>query len=117
KLVEDEQRVIAGTGVVAVPDAHLLLAMRRAHARIHVEHDASRRGASGPQDDPATGKITERAKVPFRREPACLEAAHLARRGRKALRCLAADDPAHWRHGAHTFSIVPVFISSETTKH
>src|SRR5262249_27124636 len=32
KLVEHEQRVIAGAGVMAVPDAHLLLAVGRAHA-------------------------------------------------------------------------------------
>src|SRR5262249_8559766 len=35
KLVEHEQRVIAGAGVMAVPDAHLLLAVGRAHASIH----------------------------------------------------------------------------------
>ena len=32
ELVEYEQRVIAGTGIVAVPDAHLLLAVSRAYA-------------------------------------------------------------------------------------
>src|SRR5262245_42833620 len=32
KLIEHEQRVIAGAGVMAVPDAHLLLAVGRAHA-------------------------------------------------------------------------------------
>src|SRR5262244_2247788 len=32
KLVEHEQRVIAGAGGMAVPDAHLLLAVGRAHA-------------------------------------------------------------------------------------
>jgi hypothetical protein len=31
-LIEDEQRVLAGAAEVAVPDALLLLAMRRAHA-------------------------------------------------------------------------------------
>src|SRR5262249_25487788 len=40
ELIEHEQRVIAGAGVVAVPDAILLLAVGRAHARVHVEHDA-----------------------------------------------------------------------------
>ena len=40
ELVEHEQRMIAGAGVMPVPNAHLLLAMGRAHARIHVEHDA-----------------------------------------------------------------------------
>ena len=31
-LIEHEQRVIAGAAVMAVPDAHLLLAVARAHA-------------------------------------------------------------------------------------
>src|SRR5215470_5092930 len=33
ELVEHEQRMIAGAGVMPVPGAHLLLAMGRAHAR------------------------------------------------------------------------------------
>src|SRR5262249_2217694 len=41
ELIEHEQRVITGAGVMAVPHAILLLAMGRAHARIHVEHDAA----------------------------------------------------------------------------
>src|ERR1700730_12318262 len=40
ELVEQEQRMITGAGIMAVPDAHLLFAARRADARIHVEHDA-----------------------------------------------------------------------------
>ena len=32
KLIEHEQRMIAGAGVMAVPHAHLLLAVGRAHA-------------------------------------------------------------------------------------
>jgi hypothetical protein len=60
ELVEDEQRVIAGTGIMAVPDAVLLLAMRRTHARIHVEHDASRRTTTMDDIDPPAGKISER---------------------------------------------------------
>src|SRR6516225_9789410 len=39
ELVEHKQWVIAGAFVMTVPDAHLLLAMRRADARIHVEDD------------------------------------------------------------------------------
>jgi hypothetical protein len=33
--------MIAGAGIVAVPDAILLFAVSRTDARIHVEHDAS----------------------------------------------------------------------------
>jgi hypothetical protein len=42
ELVEHEERMITGAGIVAVPDAHLLFTMGRAHARIHVEDDALR---------------------------------------------------------------------------
>jgi hypothetical protein len=52
KLVEHEQRMIAGALEMAVPDAHLLLAMRWADARIHVEHDASGRTAAMNLVDP-----------------------------------------------------------------
>src|SRR4029077_16714807 len=37
--------MIAGAGVMAVPDAVLLFAVGRAHARIHVKHDAFRRAS------------------------------------------------------------------------
>jgi hypothetical protein len=47
-------------GRVAVPDAHLLLAMRRAHARIHIEHDASWRTTTMDDIDPPAAKISER---------------------------------------------------------
>jgi hypothetical protein len=42
ELVECEEWMIAGAFVMAVPHAHLLFAVRRAHARIHVEDDALR---------------------------------------------------------------------------
>ena len=63
------------------------------------------------------GQIGKSREVGRCREPLRLEAAHLARRSRKALRCLAADDPTHCRIVAQTFSIVHVLISGETTKH
>ena len=46
ELVEHEEGMIAGAGIVAVPDAVLLFAVSRTDARIHVEHDASRRTAN-----------------------------------------------------------------------
>ena len=52
ELVEYEERMIAGAFVMAIPDAHLLFAVRRADARVHVEHDAARRTASVNQIDP-----------------------------------------------------------------
>jgi len=55
ELVEHKQRMIAGAGVIPVSHAHLLLAVRRAHARIHVEYDASRRSAAVHKVDPLAG--------------------------------------------------------------
>jgi hypothetical protein len=73
KLVEQKQRIIAGAFIMAVPDAVLLFAMRRAHARIHIEHDAARRTASINAIDPSAGKISKSGKVLFGCEPARLE--------------------------------------------
>jgi hypothetical protein len=115
KLVEDEQRMIAGAFVVAVPDAHLLFAMRRAHARIHVEHRAPWRSASMNAVDPLAGKLGESDKV-FTRQPLRLEAAHLTRRSRSALSRLAADDPAHRRIMPQTLGVVHVLVSGKPTE-
>src|SRR6476620_8176992 len=85
ELVEDEQRMIAGAIVMAVPDAVLLLAMGRADARIHVEHDATGRPAGMHKVDPLAGQVSESRKVLGCREPLRLEATHLARRSRMAV--------------------------------
>src|SRR6266568_5688357 len=89
--------MIAGAGVMAVPDTHLLLAVGRAHARIHVEHDAARRSAAVHKVDPPAGQVGKSREVLRCREPSRLEAAHLARRSHTALRRFATNDPAHCR--------------------
>jgi hypothetical protein len=61
-----------------VPDPHFLFAVRWADARIHVEHDASRRTASVNAVDLLAGQMGESGKVLFGREPTNLEASHLA---------------------------------------
>jgi hypothetical protein len=116
ELVEHEQRMIAGAFVMAVPDAHFLLAVRRADARIHIEHDASWRTAAMNFVDPLAGQIGERRKVPFGRKPARLEATHLARRRRASRRCLAADNPAHRRIMAKTFGVVDILVSGQAAE-
>src|SRR6516164_4086975 len=97
KLVEHEQRVIAGAGVMAIPDAHLLLAVGRAHAGIHVEHDAMGWPSAVHKVDPLARQVGKSSEVVGRREPLRLEAPHLARRSRAPLRRFAADNPAHRR--------------------
>jgi hypothetical protein len=83
-LVEHEQRMITGAFVMAVPDAHLLFAVGRADARIHVQDDALGRTASMNAVDPLSRKIGKRREVLFSPEPARLEATHLACRRRDA---------------------------------
>ena len=102
---------------MAVPDAHLLFAMGRADARIHVEHDASRRTAGMNSVDPLAGKIGERRKVLFAREPSRLEAPHLACRRRASRGRLAADDPAHRRIMAQPLGVVDVLVSGKPPEH
>jgi hypothetical protein len=117
KLVEHEQRVIAGAGVMAVPDAHLLLAVGRAHARIHVEDDASRQAAAVHKVDPIARQVGKRREVRRCREPLRFEATHLARRSRTALRRFAADNPAHRRIVAQALGVVHILVSGKATKY
>ena len=101
---------------MAVPDTLLLFAVRRAHARIHVEHDASRWTTTMNGVNPLARKIGERGKVLFRSEPPRLEAAHLARRGRCPESRLAANNPAHRRIMAQAFSVVHILISGKSSE-
>src|ERR1700730_3838356 len=109
--------MITGAVIVAIPDAVFLFAMRRADARIHVEQDTPRRTATMNAVDPFAGKISERRKVLFRREPARLEAAHLARRSRCIRGRLSADYPPHRGIMAQALSVVHIFISGKSPKY
>jgi hypothetical protein len=82
---------------MAVPDAVLLLAMGRAHARIHVEHNATGRTSTVHKIDPLAEQVGKSRKVLGCREPLRLEAAHLARRRGRPLSRFTADDPTHRR--------------------
>src|SRR5215510_12315375 len=117
KLVEHEQRVIAGAGVMAVPDALLLLAMGRAHARIHVEHDATGWPSAVHKVDPLARQVGKSSEVLRRREPLRLEAPHLARRSRAPLRRFAADNPAHSRIVAQALGVIDILISGKATEY
>jgi hypothetical protein len=102
---------------VTVPDAHLLLAMGGADARIHVEHDTARRTASMDEINPLSRKIGKGEKVLFGGEPSRLEAAHLARRGGATVGRLAANNPAHCRIVTQALGVVDILVSSEATEH
>ena len=67
--------------------------------------------------DPLAGQVGKSREVLRCREPLRLEATHLARRSRTALRRFAADNPAHRRIVAQALGVVHVLVSGETTKH
>ena len=73
---------------MAVPHAILLLAMGRAHARIHVEHDAAGRSAAMHKVDPLARQVGKSRKVLVCSKPLRLKAANLARRSGAPLRRL-----------------------------
>ena len=100
-----------------VPDAVLLLAMRRTDTRIHVEQNAPR-GTPGVNTlNPAAGQIGERREVFPRRQPARLETAHLAGRRRATMSRLASDDPAHRGITPEPIRVVHIFVPGEAAKH
>jgi hypothetical protein len=115
ELVEHEQRMIAGAFVMAIPDAVLLLAVRRAHARIHIEHDASWWTAAMNAVDPFAGQVGERRKVVLRRQPARFEAPHLAGRCGGTQSRFPTDNPAR-RIVAQALGVVHVLVSSEAAE-
>ena len=84
---------------------------------VHVEHDASWRTTAMNTVDPLAGKIGERRKVLFRREPTRLEAAHLARRCRRPLSCFAANNPTHRGIMTQAFCVIHVLIPCKPPKH
>src|SRR6516165_6219112 len=117
KLVEHEQGMIAGAGIMAVPDAHLLLAVGRAHARIHVEHDATRWPSAVHKVDPLARQVGKSSEVLGLREPLRLEAPHLTLQSRAPLRRFAADNPAHSRIVAQALGVVHILVSGKATKY
>src|SRR6516165_534110 len=102
---------------MAGPDAHLLLAVGRAHACIHVEHDATGWPSAVHKVDPPARQVGKSSEVLGRREPLRLEAPHLTRRSRAPLRRFAADNPAHSRIVAQTLGVVHILVSRKATKY
>src|SRR5215470_2004943 len=73
KLVEHEQRVIAGAAKVAIVGTAFLVAVGRALARIHVEHDGLRGAAGYAPCRSNAVKISESSKVLATAQPLRLE--------------------------------------------
>jgi hypothetical protein len=88
--------------------------MGRALGAVHVEDDAVWRPAPVHSLDPSTGQVRERREVGLGRQPLGLKAAHLAGRGRRAIRSLAADDGPHRRVTGQPLGVIDVFVAGET---
>ena len=66
--------------------------------------------------DPLARQVSKSRKVLGCREPLRLEATHLARRSRMAVRRFAADNPAHRRIMPQALGIVHVLVSGEAAE-
>src|SRR5262245_8365237 len=102
---------------MAVPNAHLLLAVGRAHAGIQVEQEATGWPSAVYKVDPLARQVGKSSEVLARREPLRLEATHLAGRSRAPLRRFAADNPAHSRIVAQALGVVHILVSGKATKY
>ena len=67
--------------------------------------------------DPLARQVGKSSEVVGRREPLRLEAPHLTRRSRAALRRFAADNPAHSRIVAQALGVVHILVSGKATKY
>jgi hypothetical protein len=117
ELVEHEQRVIAGAPEMAVVGGAFLVAVGRAFARIHVEHDDPRPTPLVHHLDPLARQIGEGGQVLRPRQPLGLEAPHLAGRGTPTHRRMAADHPAHRRIAAQPVGVVHILVAGQTAEY
>jgi hypothetical protein len=92
---------------MAIVGAAFLLAVGRALARIHVEHDHLRRSQLVHLVNPLAGQIGKSGKVLRPAQPL------LAGRGGRASNCPVADNPAHRRIAAQPVGVVDVLIAGQ----
>ena len=117
KLVEHEQRVIAGAAEVAVVSGPFLFAEGGADAGVHVEHDPPHGTAGVNPVDPAPGQIGECGEVGCLGQHLGLEPAHLAGRGRLSRHGLATHHPAHSWIMRQPVCIVHVLVPRQASEH
>jgi hypothetical protein len=117
KLVEHEQRMITGAAEMPIVGAAFLLAIGRALARIHVEHDGPWRTAGMHLVDPLARQIGKDGEVLRPGQPLGLEAAHLAGGGGRSRNRSVADHPTHRRVAAPPVGVVHILVSSEPPEH
>lgn len=77
--VANEELMVARAAEVPVPDAVLLIAVRRADARIQIEANTIAWATFRNVADPMAGQVGKRSEVLRSRQPVRFESAHLAR--------------------------------------
>ena len=102
---------------MAVVGAAFLLAVGRALARIHVEHDDPRRSPLVHLVDPPAGQIGESGKVLGPAQPLRLEPAHLAGRSGRPGDRPVADHPAHCRVAAQPVGVVHILVAGQPSEY
>jgi hypothetical protein len=117
ELVEVKHRVIAGAAEMAVVGAAFLVAVGRAFARIHVQHDDPRLTPLVHRLDPLARQIGAGSEVLRPRQPLGLETSHLAGRGTPTHRRVAADHPAHRWIAAQPLGVVRVLVAGQPAEY
>src|SRR6516165_10791078 len=115
KLVEHEQRVIAGAGVMAFQT--LISCSPWVGLTLESMSSTMPRGGLRPCTRSIHWPDRSARAAKFSGEPLRLEAPHLTRRSRAALRRFAADNPAHSRIVAQALGVVHILVSGKTTKY
>jgi hypothetical protein len=108
--------MIAGAGEVAVIGGAFLIAMGRADAAVHVEHDCLGRMPPMHPINPLPRQIGQRGEVLVGGKELRLEAPHLA--GGSGLLCnsVTADNPAHRRIASQAIGVVHVLVATEAAE-
>src|SRR5215211_6168449 len=117
KLIEHEQRMIAGAAEVAVVGGPFLLTKGWADAGAHVEHNPLHRTTSMDAVDPASRQLGERGPVCLLGQHLGLKPTHLAGRCRSLRHGPATHDPAQGRIVRQPVGIIHVFVPSQSPEH
>ena len=102
---------------MTVIGAPLLLAVGRADAGVHVEHNPLHGAAGVNAVDPAPGQVRQGGQVRPLRHDLGLEAAHLAGGGRLSSHGPATHHPAHRRIMRQPVGIVHVLVPRQAPEH
>lgn len=117
KLVEDEQRMVAGATEMAVVGGTFLLAVGGADTAVHVQHHHVGRAAGMNRVDPLPREIGQGGEVGFAGQHLGFEPSHLAGGCGFLDHRSSPNDPAHRRIMAEAVGVVHVLVPGKPTEH